>query len=113
MSGSETESRRVLLTFQHPGHVHFFKHAYRELRASNHEAAVVIRNEPVVAELCEAYDIDYRVLSEAADSLPSITAAQLRFEVGRVDTFAGRDRFDDRRPGGVREIPFCSRTRFR
>jgi len=82
MSGSETESRRVLLTFQHPGHVHFFKHAYRELRASNHEAAVVIRNEPVVAELCEAYDIDYRVLSEAADSLPSITAAQLRFEVG-------------------------------
>lgn len=82
MSTSGAQSVRILLTLQHPAHVHFFKHAYRELRASDHDVAVVARNEPVVAELCEAYDIDCRVLSGAADSLPSIAAAQLRYEVG-------------------------------
>jgi predicted glycosyltransferase len=82
MNPSGTESMRVLLTLQHPGHVHFFKHAYRELRANGHEVAVVVRNEPVVAELCEAYDIEYRVLCGAADSLPSLAATQLRYEIG-------------------------------
>jgi predicted glycosyltransferase len=82
MRSSDTDSMRILLTLQHPGHVHFFKHAYRELRASGHKVAVVIRNGSVIEELCEAYDVDYRVLGTAADSLPSLAVAQLRYEVG-------------------------------
>ncbi len=82
MNSSGAKSVRILLTLQHPAHVHFFKHAYRELRASAHEVAVVARGGPVVAELCEANDIDCRFLSGAADSLLSIAATQLRYEVG-------------------------------
>lgn len=36
----------------------------------------------MVAELCEAYDIDGRFLSGAADSLLSIAVTQLRYELG-------------------------------
>lgn len=44
MSTSGTQSLRILLTLQHPAHVHFFKHAYWEQRASTHKVAVVARN---------------------------------------------------------------------
>lgn len=84
MRPSEQRSSRILLTLQHPAHVHFFKYAYRELRANGHEVAVVARDEPVIAELCEAYDIDYRALSGAAGSLPSIVASQFRYEIGML-----------------------------
>lgn len=75
-------SNRILLTVQHPGHVHFFRRAYRQLLADGHEVAVVARSESVVEDLFEAYGIEYTVLGGSATTLPSLAATQLRYEAG-------------------------------
>lgn len=82
MVASETGLTKILLTVQHPGHVHFFRNAYQELRDDGHEVAVVARSESLVEDLLMAYDIEYTVLVEGATTLPSLVAAQFQYEAG-------------------------------
>lgn len=97
MPSSKRENLRILLTVQHPGHVHFFKYAYRKLRADGHETEFVARSETVVEDLFSAYGFDYTILGGEADRLDELAATQLRYEVGlyryarrfRPDVIAG------------------------
>ncbi|MDQ2051482.1 DUF354 domain-containing protein [Natronolimnohabitans sp. A-GB9] len=71
---------RVIVTIQHPGHVHFFRHPIRELQARGHEVYVFARENDVAIDLLEAYGIDHEVLAGASDSLVSLAAVQATWE---------------------------------
>lgn len=71
---------RVMVTIQHPGHVHFFKHAIHELEARNHEVFVFARENEVTGDLLDIYGIDYELLAGASESLVSLAAVQAAYE---------------------------------
>ncbi|SEQ54597.1 DUF354 domain-containing protein [Natrinema salaciae] len=71
---------RVIVTIQHPGHVHFFKHAIRELQAQGHELHVFARENEVTVELLERAGIDHEVLAGESNSLFSLAAVQATYE---------------------------------
>ncbi|WP_158059709.1 DUF354 domain-containing protein [Halorussus halophilus] len=71
---------RVVVTIQHPAHVHFFKHAIRELEAQDHEVHVFAREKEMAIDLLETYDIDYEVLAGESDSLASLAMVQATYE---------------------------------
>lgn len=50
---------KVLIDINHPAHVHFFKHLYRKLKESGHDAVVVASKKDVTFSLLEEYDIPY------------------------------------------------------
>lgn len=71
---------RVVITIQHPGHVHFFRHPIAELEARGHDVHVFARESDVAIALLEAYDIDHEVLAGESDSLLSLAAVQATYE---------------------------------
>jgi len=71
---------RVLVTIQHPGHVHFFKHAIAALEERGHEVHVFARRNEVTETLLSAYDIDYELLAGESASLPSLARVQATYE---------------------------------
>ncbi|WP_435363069.1 DUF354 domain-containing protein [Haloarchaeobius sp. DYHT-AS-18] len=71
---------RVIVTIQHPGHVHFFKHAIQELEAQGHEVHVFARRMGVNLELLDAYGIDYEVLADESEGLASLAFVQATYE---------------------------------
>ncbi|WP_144905696.1 DUF354 domain-containing protein [Halobellus captivus] len=62
----------ILISIQHPAHVHFFKHAIRELRERDHETHVYALDRSVTRELLAANDIEHTVLASRGpdDSVP-------------------------------------------
>ena len=72
----------AFVAIQHPAHVHFFKHAIRELEAEGHRVDVFVRDKEVIRDLLDAYDIEHTLLADAADasSLPALAATQFRYE---------------------------------
>jgi len=56
----------------HPAHVHLFKYAIRDLQGQGHETLVTAREKEVTTELLDAYGIDYKVLSEQAQTAPRL-----------------------------------------
>lgn len=71
----------VVVTIQHPAHVHFFKNAIDELEREGHEVHVFAREKEIAVELLDAYDIDHEVLAGRADSLLSLAGVQLTYEL--------------------------------
>ncbi|WP_136718399.1 DUF354 domain-containing protein [Halorientalis salina] len=71
---------KVIVTIQHAGHVHFFKHAIAELTDQGHEVRVFARDNESSVELLDRCDIEYELLAGSADSLPSLAAAQAVYE---------------------------------
>ncbi|ELY87768.1 hypothetical protein C483_17763 [Natrialba hulunbeirensis JCM 10989] len=71
---------RIIVTIQHPGHVHFFRNAIDELECRGHEVHVFARESSVAVALLEGYDIDHEVLAGDADSLASLAAVQATYE---------------------------------
>ncbi|WIV67616.1 DUF354 domain-containing protein [Natrialbaceae archaeon AArc-T1-2] len=71
---------RIVVTIQHPGHVHFFRHPIEELTARGHEVSVFARENDVAIDLLEAYDIDHEVLAGESNSLVSLAAVQATYE---------------------------------
>lgn len=74
---------RVVVTIQHAGHVHFFKHAITELRAEGHEVHVFARDNEMSIELLDRCGIDYELLAGPSDSLVSLATSQCLYE-GRL-----------------------------
>ena len=72
---------RVVVTIQHPGHVHFFRHPIEELQSRGHEVHVFARESDVAIALLEAYDIDHEVLAGESGSLLSLAAVQATYEM--------------------------------
>lgn len=54
---------RYIITIQHPAHVHFFKHAIRELKSYGHDVFVFARDKEVAIDLLTAYEIEHTVLA--------------------------------------------------
>ena len=71
---------RIIVTIQHPAHVHFFKHALAELSASDHDVRVFARDNGSSVELLNQCGIEYELLADPADSLPSLAATQAVYE---------------------------------
>ncbi len=72
---------RVVITIQHPGHVHFFKHVVDELETRGHEVHVFARENEMAVDLLDVYGIDHEVLAPEYGSLPSLAAVQATYEL--------------------------------
>jgi predicted glycosyltransferase len=70
----------ILITIQHPAHVHFFKHAIDELEALGHEVHVRALDKDVALSLLDGYDIDYEVIGSRGGSLVSTAISTLAIE---------------------------------
>lgn len=71
---------KVLVTIQHPAHVHFFKHSIWELEARGHDVRVVAREYDVAIELLEEYGIEHEVLAGHVDTTFDMVKVQLQYE---------------------------------
>jgi len=59
---------RIVITIQHPAHVHFFKNVIRLLEQDGHQVEVFARAKDLVAYLLEIYDIEYTMLADEPTS---------------------------------------------
>ncbi|WP_096388799.1 DUF354 domain-containing protein [Halopenitus persicus] len=71
---------RVIITIQHPAHVHFFRHTIRALQAAEHDVHVLTRERPMALLLLDHYGIEYDVLTGPFDSPVKMVVGQLRYE---------------------------------
>ena len=69
----------VLVSVQHPAHVHFYRHAVAELRDRGHDTHVYAVDKDVTVDLLDAYDVDHTVLAERSPGR-SVPRAQLTYE---------------------------------
>ena len=72
---------RVVITIQHPAHVHFYRHAISVLEDRGHEVFVFARENDLAVPLLEEYDIDHEVLAGPQDSLFELARVQLTYEL--------------------------------
>ncbi|GAA0676323.1 DUF354 domain-containing protein [Natronoarchaeum mannanilyticum] len=80
-AGADTpESMDVIVTIQHPAHVHFFRNAIEELEHRGHDVHVFAREKDIAIDLLEAYGIDHEVIAGRASNLPGKAAIQLAYE---------------------------------
>ncbi|KDE59534.1 hypothetical protein EL22_20725 [Halostagnicola sp. A56] len=71
---------KVIVTIQHPGHVHFFRNAVAELDSRGHDVFVFARESEVATDLLEAYGIEYELLAGESDSMLSLATVQATYE---------------------------------
>jgi len=71
---------RIVITIQHPAHVHFYRNAIEQLQANGHEIHVFARDRPMALTLLDRYGIDYEVLTHKFDSRLKMALGQLRYE---------------------------------
>lgn len=71
---------KVLVTIQHPAHVHFFRNAISELLDSGHEVMVCCRNKDIAVELLDAYDIEYEILAGDSSTFGELVKTQAVYE---------------------------------
>lgn len=72
---------RVVVTIQHPAHVHFFRHAIDRLEDDGHEVFVFARENDLAVPLLREYGIDHEVLAGPQDSLLGLATVQLAYEL--------------------------------
>lgn len=72
---------KVLVTIQHPAHVHFYRHVIRELHDDGHEVRVCARDKDVAVDLLTAFDIDHDVLAGSGDSTLGRIGVQAVYEL--------------------------------
>ncbi|WP_255149581.1 DUF354 domain-containing protein [Halorarius halobius] len=70
----------VVVTIQHPAHVHFFRHGIRELEAAGVDVHVFAREKDVARDLLDVYDIDHRMLAGTSGSALSLARVQATYE---------------------------------
>lgn len=54
---------RILIDMGHPGHVHFFRHAIRELERRGHDVLVSVQPKEVTLDLLRAYGIAHEIVT--------------------------------------------------
>lgn len=72
---------KVVITIQHPAHVHFYRNAIEQLQANDHEVHVFTRDRPMALTLLDQYDIEYEVLTRKFDSKAKMAIGQLKYEL--------------------------------
>ncbi|WP_394741803.1 DUF354 domain-containing protein [Natronococcus roseus] len=73
-------SERVVVTIQHPAHVHFFRHAIGELRERGYDVRVLVRERELARELLERYGIAHRRIAGSVESPLGLLSVQPRYE---------------------------------
>ncbi len=76
MPTASSDRDRICVAIQHPAHVHFYKHAIRELE-DDYEISIVVRDSEVATDLLDAYGFEYRVLGRSASGLRLIASQAL------------------------------------
>lgn len=71
---------RLLVTVQHPAHVHFFRNAIRDWQREGHAVRVCAREKGVATALLDAYGIAYRRLAGPTGSVVDLAATQAVWE---------------------------------
>ncbi|WP_338729751.1 DUF354 domain-containing protein [Haladaptatus sp. DJG-WS-42] len=71
---------RVMVTIQHPAHVHFFRHAIAELEDDGHEVHVFARDKEMALDLLSRFDIDHEVLAGTGSGLSQLARVQAVYE---------------------------------
>ncbi len=74
------DSNRLVVTIQHPAHVHFFKHAIEIFDDRGYDVSVFSREKSVTGRLLEAYDIDHEQLAGSVDSIRDLPLVQATYE---------------------------------
>ncbi|WP_049914492.1 DUF354 domain-containing protein [Haloterrigena salina] len=75
-----TAAGRVVVTVQHPAHVHFFRNAIDELEDRGYDVRVFAREKDVTEALLEAYGIEYERLAGSAESPLELAKVQATYE---------------------------------
>ncbi|ADB61373.1 protein of unknown function DUF354 [Haloterrigena turkmenica DSM 5511] len=75
-----TPAGRVVVTVQHPAHVHFFRNAIDELEERGYDVRVFARAKDVTEALLEAYGIEYERLAGSAESPFELAKVQATYE---------------------------------
>lgn len=68
-SAPAADSQTVVLSIQQPAHVHFSKHAYRELDAGGHDVRVFVQDTSVVCDLLDAEGVPCDVVHDRATAI--------------------------------------------
>ncbi|WP_254769427.1 DUF354 domain-containing protein [Salinilacihabitans rarus] len=71
---------RVVVTIQHPAHVHFYRNVIDILEDRGHEVFVFARENDLAVPLLERYDLPHEVLAGTQDSLAELAKVQLSYE---------------------------------
>ncbi|WP_252698798.1 DUF354 domain-containing protein [Natronosalvus vescus] len=79
MTGLARE-KRIVVTIQHPAHVHVFKHPIAMLESQGYEVHVFARERPLISHLLDNIDIDYQIIARQTSSLPQLAATQCAYE---------------------------------
>ncbi|GAB3035788.1 DUF354 domain-containing protein [Natronobiforma cellulositropha] len=72
---------KLIVTIQHPAHVHFYRHAIDELETDGHEVHVFARENDLAVPLLERYDVPHEVLAGPQDSLFGLARVQATYEL--------------------------------
>jgi predicted glycosyltransferase len=68
LPGQERERMNILIDIGHPAHVHLFRNAARIWMERGHKVVVAIRDRDIVADLLNAYRLEFTVASKARTS---------------------------------------------
>ena len=71
---------KVLVTINHPAHVHFFKHFIWEMEKRGHEIRVAAMRKDVALNLLQSYDIDYTLLPIRQKNGFDVITEQLKYD---------------------------------
>jgi uncharacterized protein len=71
---------RIIITIQHPAHVHFFREIIAMLQQRGHEVFVFARDKDIALSLLEEYGIDHTVLAGSANSITELARVQATYE---------------------------------
>ncbi|WP_458205183.1 DUF354 domain-containing protein [Haladaptatus sp. NG-SE-30] len=70
----------VIVTIQHPAHVHFYRHIIAALEERGHDVHVFARDKDIALDLLDRYGIEHTVLAGKADSLAGLARVQATYE---------------------------------
>jgi len=71
----------IIITIQHPAHVHFFKHTIWELNEDGHNVTVFARENEITVELLDQLELPHTILAKSADSKLRLPLIQTKYEL--------------------------------
>ncbi len=69
---------KILITIQHPAHVHFFRNAVKRLISDGHDVKIVVVDREITSYLLDTYGLEYDVYEKLYDSMVGKGYGQLK-----------------------------------
>lgn len=69
---------KILITMQHPAHVHFFKNAIKDLEAKGHLVKILAVDREMTSYLLDSYGFDYQIYEELHSGMVKKGLGQVR-----------------------------------